>query len=434
MAGAARPRLVRVHKPLLATSVRPFAPLPSPPPLPTTTHPSTRRRRALPRQCRSPGGRGLRRVRPHPARVRARREAGAALWPGAVGREGLVRRCVRVCAWPADLPVLPRLLGPGGGSLSHPPRRDNPYSSPPVLPPARPAPRSPPGPVARLPGRFRAAGERAVGQWPRLATAAGRWRRSAARTHPCPSTFAAAQPSTPADPSARCARARRWCAARWWPPATPSAASSAPAWRPTIRVWWRAWYCSTARVGVARAGPVASGGGHGKRLGDGRAESALLPGSCLFPSPRHAPACRCPPAGQLVEGYTPPPGPPAASPPPPFVVDAVSRVRGGAGWGEPWAGLLGRRAGAGACPLASGLLLGTVGDPTAPAVLRPAATRPPTHPAPNLLTQGLFSFLEGDVANQLRRVYPVRPQRADAWLGREIARAARDPGALGVFR
>lgn len=38
------------------------------------------------------------------------------------------------------------------------------------------------------------------------------------------------------------------------------------------------------------------------------------------------------------------------------------------------------------------------------------------------------------MARQLRRVYPVRPERADDWLGGEIARAARDPGALGVFR
>ena len=53
-------------------------------------------------------------------------------------------------------------------------------------------------------------------------------------------------------------------------------------------------------------------------------------------------------------------------------------------------------------------------------------------PAPGL--QALFAFLEGNVARQLRRVYPVRPERADEWLGGEIARAARDPGALGVFR
>ncbi len=35
---------------------------------------------------------------------------------------------------------------------------------------------------------------------------------------------------------------------------------------------------------------------------------------------------------------------------------------------------------------------------------------------------------------QLKRLYPVRPDRADAWLAGEIARAASDPGALGVFR
>lgn len=58
----------------------------------------------------------------------------------------------------------------------------------------------------------------------------------------------------------------------------------------------------------------------------------------------------------------------------------------------------------------------------------------PQHSASVPPWQGLFAFLEGDVTNQLRRVYPVRPERADEWLGGEIARAARDPGALGVFR
>lgn len=66
---------------------------------------------------------------------------------------------------------------------------------------------------------------------------------------------------------------------------------------------------------------------------------------------------------------------------------------------------------------------------------REAIPRAPGAPAPAPYTpQGLFSFLEGDVERQLRRVYPVVPQRADSWLGAEIARAARDPGALGVFR
>ncbi|KAL4854579.1 Pheophytinase [Chlorella vulgaris] len=77
-------------------------------------------------------------------------------------------------------------------------------------------------------------------------------------------------------------------------------------------------------------------------------------------------------AGRIQQGYQPPAEPAKASPPPPFVVEGVART--------------------------------------------------------------LFAFLEGNVSNQLRRVYPVRPQRADSWLGGEIARAARDPGALGVFR
>lgn len=34
----------------------------------------------------------------------------------------------------------------------------------------------------------------------------------------------------------------------------------------------------------------------------------------------------------------------------------------------------------------------------------------------------------------LTRAYPVNPVMADAWLSGEIARAARDPGAKGVFR
>ncbi len=57
----------------------------------------------------------------------------------------------------------------------------------------------------------------------------------------------------------------------------------------------------------------------------------------------------------------------------------------------------------------------------------------PTHPAPAPL-QALFAFLEGSVERQLKRLYPIRPDRADAWLSGEIARAATDPGALGVFR
>ncbi len=68
----------------------------------------------------------------------------------------------------------------------------------------------------------------------------------------------------------------------------------------------------------------------------------------------------------------------------------------------------------------------------------PPAT-PPAAPSPPLfvvegVSRALFGFLQGDVTNQLRRVYPVVPDRADSWLGGEIGRASADPGALGVFR
>ncbi|GAB4818230.1 hypothetical protein N2152v2_005276 [Parachlorella kessleri] len=52
----------------------------------------------------------------------------------------------------------------------------------------------------------------------------------------------------------------------------------------------------------------------------------------------------------------------------------------------------------------------------------------------NAASQALFAFLQGSVEGQLKRLYPVRPERADAWLAQEISRAAYDPGALGVFR
>jgi len=69
---------------------------------------------------------------------------------------------------------------------------------------------------------------------------------------------------------------------------------------------------------------------------------------------------------------------------------------------------------------------------------RPPET-PPAAPSPPLfivegVSRALFAFLQGDVTNQLRRVYPVAPSRADSWLGQEIGRASADPGALGVFR
>jgi pimeloyl-ACP methyl ester carboxylesterase len=62
----------------------------------------------------------------------------------------------------------------------------------------------------------------------------------------------------------------------------------------------------------------------------------------------------------------------------------------------------------------------------------------PKRPPPSIVVNGistlLFTFLEADIENQLQRLYPTRPENADAWLGREIRRASKDPQALGVFR
>lgn len=62
----------------------------------------------------------------------------------------------------------------------------------------------------------------------------------------------------------------------------------------------------------------------------------------------------------------------------------------------------------------------------------------PKKAPPSIIVNGistlLFKFLEADIENQLQRLYPTRPENADAWLGREIRRASKDPQALGVFR
>lgn len=63
--------------------------------------------------------------------------------------------------------------------------------------------------------------------------------------------------------------------------------------------------------------------------------------------------------------------------------------------------------------------------------------KPKKYP-PSIIVNGistlLFRFLEADIENQLQRLYPTRPENADAWLGREIRRASRDSQAIGVFR
>ena len=60
--------------------------------------------------------------------------------------------------------------------------------------------------------------------------------------------------------------------------------------------------------------------------------------------------------------------------------------------------------------------------------------RPPPVFVVDAISSSLFKFLEGDIENQLKRLYPTRPENADQWLGSAIGRAASDPGALGVFR
>ena len=181
-------------------------------------------------------------------------------------------------------------------------------------------------------------------------------------------------------------------------------------------------------------------------------------------------------AGRIVPGWgPPPPGTPDAQarPPPLWVVDALSHAlfsflgEGSTACLSKCLGKVRFCAGAASCPAASvwegrpllmpvacpcGLpsatarsLLGGLCSPAlrpwqghppqaplgtprgqrwAPGV-HPPPPDPPTHPPP---------VAEGGVARQLARVYPVAPQRADAWLAREITRAAHDPGAQGVFR
>jgi pimeloyl-ACP methyl ester carboxylesterase len=60
--------------------------------------------------------------------------------------------------------------------------------------------------------------------------------------------------------------------------------------------------------------------------------------------------------------------------------------------------------------------------------------KPPPIFVVDTISSSLFKFLEGDIENQLKRLYPTRPENADQWLGSAIGRAASDPGALGVFR
>lgn len=88
--------------------------------------------------------------------------------------------------------------------------------------------------------------------------------------------------------------------------------------------------------------------------------------------------------------------------------------------------------------LASGVvLLNSAGQLTknySPPPPFPNKSKEPPQAIVGPVSSALFKFLEGGVEKQLKRVYPVNPDRADAWLAGEISRAAKDPGALGVFR
>ncbi|CAK0783042.1 hypothetical protein CVIRNUC_006237 [Coccomyxa viridis] len=60
-------------------------------------------------------------------------------------------------------------------------------------------------------------------------------------------------------------------------------------------------------------------------------------------------------------------------------------------------------------------------------------TGPPALVA-DVVSWGIFNFLERSIAKTLVRLYPISPAMADQWLVREIFRGACDPGALAVFR
>ncbi|KAG1659816.1 hypothetical protein FOA52_002153 [Chlamydomonas sp. UWO 241] len=51
-----------------------------------------------------------------------------------------------------------------------------------------------------------------------------------------------------------------------------------------------------------------------------------------------------------------------------------------------------------------------------------------------LASRGLFWYLESSIPGLLKKLYPINPARADAWLGDEIFRAACDAGAIEVFQ
>jgi len=91
--------------------------------------------------------------------------------------------------------------------------------------------------------------------------------------------------------------------------------------------------------------------------------------------------------------------------------------------------------------LIKGLVLlnsaGQINEAFEPREYERALVENPRQPPPTVVVDAistlLFQFLQGDVEKQLQRLYPARPEYADAWLGREIRRASQDPKALGGY-
>ena len=62
------------------------------------------------------------------------------------------------------------------------------------------------------------------------------------------------------------------------------------------------------------------------------------------------------------------------------------------------------------------------------------AKRPPPRLLVEVISRGLFWYLELGIQRTLKWLYVADPDRADSWLDKEIGRAANDPGSLEVFQ
>lgn len=150
---------------------------------------------------------------------------------------------------------------------------------------------TPAGPVARLFGGLCAAGKRASRGGGRVSSPCMQCMQPSSARRGTSEVPPAGPTHTPTCPCLlpACLLLDRWCAVPWWRPATRSAASSAPAWRPTIQAWWRDWCCSTAQVGLgAQRGPQRSDRGHWPAGGSADACRTSPPPSPNFAARRPA--------------------------------------------------------------------------------------------------------------------------------------------------